>query len=138
MPSSSSFLLSQTVVTTAHSRITGKTASGAMQSIPLKQSIANIDLISPLSKWIDERGGNVGNAGIADSSKQRSRQQSEAEDDQPSTFARMRTHAISVRAATNVGQKVVKVYVVGRVWFWVMMSLLSLSLLLWFHRCCSD
>ncbi len=84
------------------------TDSGAMQSIPLKQSTANIDLVSPIGKWIDERGGNIGYAGNGDGAKQRSRQQpSAAKDDVLPTFARMRTHAVSVRAATNVGQKVV-------------------------------
>ncbi len=77
-----------------------------MQSIPLKQSTADIDLISPLGKWIDERGGNTGFAGN-DGAKQRSRQQSEDADDHLATFVRMRMHAVSVRAATNVGQKVV-------------------------------
>ncbi len=66
-----------------------------MQSIPLKKSAADIDLISPLGKWIDERGGNVG-----------TRQKSEDADDHLATFARMRMHAVSVRAATNVGEKV--------------------------------
>ncbi len=110
------------VAATALARIAVETDSGAMQSIPLKQSTANIDLVSPLGKWIDERGGNVGYAGNGDGAKQRSRQQSEAKEDQLSTFARMRTHAVSVRAATSVGQKVVEVYVSG-VWFWVLSSL---------------
>ncbi len=77
-----------------------------MQSIPLKQSTADIDLISPLGKWIDERGGNVGFT-RNDGAKHRS-MQSEDADDHLATFVRMRMHAVSVRAATNVGQKVVR------------------------------